>query len=248
MSRRNSIAVDAGMKRPYEKSDAEVAQYHGDAHRARRLEQTMTLREGIRLYPKAIAWSVLLSSAIIMEGFDIVLIANLMAVPAFQRKFGHPLNNGTDDYELTAAWQSGLTNGAYVGEILGLMLCGICADTFGYKKTLIGALTAVTGFIFILFFAQKIEQLLAGLILMGIPWGAFQTLTCVYAAEVTPVPLRPIMTTYVNLCWVIGQLLASGVLKGVAERTDEWAYRIPYALQWVWPVPLVVGIALAPES
>ncbi|KAM3072518.1 hypothetical protein ACMFMG_009315 [Clarireedia jacksonii] len=31
-------------------------------------------------------------------------------------------------------------------------------------------------------------------------------------------------------------------------RTDEWAYRIPYALQWMWPVPLLVGIALAPES
>jgi MFS transporter, SP family, general alpha glucoside:H+ symporter len=31
-------------------------------------------------------------------------------------------------------------------------------------------------------------------------------------------------------------------------RTDQWAYRIPYALQWMWPVPLCVGIALAPES
>lgn len=31
-------------------------------------------------------------------------------------------------------------------------------------------------------------------------------------------------------------------------RTDEWAYRIPYALQWMWPVPLLIGIALAPES
>jgi len=31
-------------------------------------------------------------------------------------------------------------------------------------------------------------------------------------------------------------------------RTDQWAYRIPYALQWMWPVPLLVGIFLAPES
>jgi SP family general alpha glucoside:H+ symporter-like MFS transporter len=31
-------------------------------------------------------------------------------------------------------------------------------------------------------------------------------------------------------------------------RTDQWAYRIPYALQWMWPVPLLIGIALAPES
>lgn len=33
-----------------------------------------------------------------------------------------------------------------------------------------------------------------------------------------------------------------------AERNDEWAYRIPFALQWMWPVPLMCGIAFAPES
>lgn len=44
------------------------------------------------------------------------------------------------------------------------------------------------------------------------------------------------------------QLLASGMLKGVAELNDKWAYRIPYALQWIWPVPLIIGIALCPES
>lgn len=32
------------------------------------------------------------------------------------------------------------------------------------------------------------------------------------------------------------------------KRTDQWAYRIPYALQWIWPVPLIVGILFAPES
>ncbi|MBE7180501.1 MAG: sugar porter family MFS transporter, partial [Terriglobus roseus] len=145
-------------------------------------------------------------------------------------------------------WQSGLTNGAYCGEILGLMITGIIADRMGYKKTLIGALVLVTGFIFILFFVQNITQLLVGLVLLGIPWGTFQTLTTTYAADVCPITLRPYLTTYINLCWVIGQFLASGVLKGVSGRQDEWAYRIPYALQWIWPVPLIIGIALAPES
>lgn len=34
----------------------------------------------------------------------------------------------------------------------------------------------------------------------------------------------------------------------MADRTDEWAYRIPFAIQWVWPVPLIVLIYYAPES
>ena len=45
--------------------------------------------------------------------------------------------------------------------------------------------------------------------------GIFQTISVTYAAEVAPVSLRPYLTTYVNLCWVIGQLLAAGVLKGL---------------------------------
>lgn len=30
--------------------------------------------------------------------------------------------------------------------------------------------------------------------------------------------------------------------------TDQWGYRIPFALQWMWPVPLLIGICFAPES
>jgi SP family general alpha glucoside:H+ symporter-like MFS transporter len=247
-TRRNSsiVTADIDQVRKMSLANPDIRNLSEDAARATKAEHNMTLIQGLRLYPKAVGWSVLLSAAIIMEGFDIVLIANLLALPAFKRAFGEQLPDGS--YEVTAAWQSGLTNGAYVGEILGLMINGIVAERYGFRKTMIGALSAVTCLIFIVFFVQSIQQLLVGLILMGIPWGIFQTLTCTYAAEVTPVPLRAYLTTYVNLCWVIGQFLASGVLKGVSEMEGEWAYRIPYALQWIWPVPLIIGIFFAPES
>jgi SP family general alpha glucoside:H+ symporter-like MFS transporter len=109
-------------------------------------------------------------------------------------------------------------------------------------------LAFLTGLIFIPFFAQNIETLLVGDVLMGLPWGVFQTLAPAYAAEVTPVVLRPYLTTYVNMNWGFGQLLSSGVLRALLSREDEWAYRIPFAMQWMWPVPLIVAIAFAPES
>lgn len=103
-------------------------------------------------------------------------------------------------------------------------------------------------FIFITFFAPSIEVLFVGELLCGIPWGAFQTVTAAYAAEVSPVALRPYLTSYINLCWVMGQMIGSGVGRALVSRTDEWAYRIPFALQWIWPIPLLIGISLAPES
>jgi SP family general alpha glucoside:H+ symporter-like MFS transporter len=49
-------------------------------------------------------------------------------------------------------------------------------------------------------------------------------------------------------CWVMGQFIAAGVNRGCVQRPDQWAYRIPFAIQWIWPVPIAIGVFLAPES
>ncbi|KAG7285762.1 hypothetical protein NEMBOFW57_008056 [Staphylotrichum longicolle] len=210
------------------------------------VEHSMGLLKSLKLYRHACLWSIFLSTCIVMEGFDNAFLASLFAYPPFQRNFGVAQPDGT--YQLTAAWQTGLTNGVLAGQILGLFANGIIADRFGYRKTLVGALVACIGFIFIIFFAESLVQLLIGEIFIGIPWGVFQTVTTTYAAEVCPTHLRAYLTTYVNLCWVIGQFIASGVLRAMLSRDDKWGYKIPFALQWIWPVPLIIGIWLAPES
>ncbi|KAH6643348.1 raffinose family of oligosaccharides transporter [Truncatella angustata] len=217
-----------------------------EAAAATSAEHEMDLLTALKLYRKAVGWSVLLSTAIIMEGFDGVILGSLYAYPPFQRKFGEIQPDGA--YQLTAAWQSGLSNGALVGEILGLFLNGIIAERIGYRYTMLGALVLVTAFIFVVFFSETLVQLFIGEILLGIPWGVFQTLTTTYACEVCPIALRAYLTTYVNLCWVLGQFLASGVLRAMVSRTDEWGYRIPFGLQWMWTVPLIIGVSFAPES
>lgn len=71
-----------------------------------------------------------------MEGFDVILINNFYALPQFVQKYGVELEGG---WSITAAWQAGLTNGANVGEIIGLCINGWASERFGYKKTMIGA-------------------------------------------------------------------------------------------------------------
>ena len=56
------------------------------------------------------------------------------------------------------------------------------------------------------------------------------------------------MTGYTNLFLVIGQLISSGVLESLQSNTTQWSYRIPFAVQWVWPVPLFIVLLFAPES
>ena len=36
----------------------------------------MSLMQGIRLYPKAVFWSIVISTCIVMEGYDVSLVGN----------------------------------------------------------------------------------------------------------------------------------------------------------------------------
>lgn len=246
-SEKHGVAPQAAVDRPEDlhavKANTFLVQ---NAKSASHKEHSMTLWQGLKLYPKACAWSLLISSCIIMEGYDVSLLGNFYAFSAFNEKYGTPLPDGS--YQVSAPWQAGLSNGANVGAIVGLIIYGYLAERIGYRKTLMIAMVFLAGFIAIYFTAQSISTLLVAAILCGTSLGCFQTLTISYAAEVCPVALRGYLTTYVNACWGIGQLIGVGVIKAMLPRTDQWAYRIPYGLQWMWPVPLFIGIALAPES
>ncbi|WQF88173.1 Putative major facilitator, sugar transporter, major facilitator superfamily [Colletotrichum destructivum] len=218
-----------------------------EAANAAEAEHQMTLLEAIRTYPKAIGWSVLLSSTLIMEGYDLALLGNLYSSPVFNRKYG-AWSEAQGRYVVSAAWQSGLSNGARAGEVFGLVIAGWTADRYGYRVTTMGFLVLMIAFIFVLFFAPNVQILVLGEVLCGIPWGAFQSVTPAYASEVAPVVLRPYLTTFINMCWVIGQFFSAAVNKGSFHHQDEWAYRIPFGVQWVWPVPILIGLFFAPES
>ncbi|KAI1086454.1 sugar transporter [Rostrohypoxylon terebratum] len=247
----NDDAISTGSAPAVSMREAQtMADVIRNARLATEKEHKMTLMQGLRLYPKAIAWSILISTCIVMEGYDISLVNNFYAFPQFNQKYGVATTNadGTVSYQVTAAWQAGLSNGAVAGEIIGLLINGWVSERFGYRYTVIGCLFLIAGFTAIFFTAQTVVHLQVAEVLCGIPWGVFQTLTITYASEVCPVALRGYLTTYINFCWGVGQMIGIGVIMGNLWRTDEWAYRIPYALQWMWPLPLIVGIFFAPES
>jgi SP family general alpha glucoside:H+ symporter-like MFS transporter len=181
-----------------------------------------------------------------MEGFDTLLIFNFFAFPAFKQRYGTPAPDS--GYQISSTWQFALPTAAEAGEIVGLLANGYLADRIGYRWTMVSALTFLLLTILLLFFAVNIQMLLAGQILCGIPWGVFQTLSTTYAAEVMPVKLRAYLLSNVNLCWVLGQLLATGIQRRFIDNTSQWSYRIPFALQWVICLPILVAVVFAPES
>lgn len=209
-------------------------------------EHNMTLIEGLRLYNRAVIWSVIVSLTIVMDGYNITLLNSLFGFESFKVQYGELLDNGK--YDLSASWQTALSMLNCIGNIIGIIMGGWAVDKIGHKRLMQISFFFAVAFTFILVFAPSKPILFVGQILMGLPNGIFGVIGTMYASEVCPVVLRGYLTTYINICFIVGQLISQCVLKGCNSSMSYWSYRIPFAVQWVWPVILFIPISMAPDS
>lgn len=218
-----------------------------DALAANSEEHDLGFIQGVRRYPKAMMWAILLSLTIVMEGYDTMLTGNFFAYPEFAKKYGSYYPS-IDDYQLSGAWQVGLKNATQIGPIIGALANGYLSQRFGFRKVMLVSLVLMAAFIFLPFFANNIVMLFFGLLLCSIPWGIFATMGPAYSSEICPLAFRGYLTAYTNMCFAMGQFISGGVLEALVSRPDEWAFRIPYGIQWAWPLPIFIILWFCPES
>ncbi|PVH81852.1 sugar transporter [Cadophora sp. DSE1049] len=216
-----------------------------EARHATEVEHQMAFFEAVKLYPGAVGWSIFFSLGIIMTAFDPQLLGNLYATPSFQKDFGYLFKG---DYIISAAWQTGLGMGNPIGQCVGALGAAYPMEWWGRKKTFAGCVILTAGCIFIQFFARSLKVLLAGELLGGLILGTYATIAPAYASEVCPIALRGVLTAFINLCFVMGQLIANGVIAGTSRLDTHWAYSAPFATQWFWPLVILIGMPFAPES
>ena len=256
-------ALNAGASPALDMAASDVADA---AEEHKHAEMDQSIWQAVRSCKMGLFWCFLVSMCVIMEGYDLNLLGNFMAYPEFAMRYGE-FNSESNTYQLEAKWQAALNNGSGIGAFFGTLLNGILVDRFGHRRVLIGALIMLACCIFITFFAQNVVMLLIGQLLCGLPWGVsilcstnrrirtyiflaqvFATTAPAYASEVLPLNLRVYMTSWTNMCFIIGQFIANGVLAGLVTNKTQWSYRIPFALQWIWPSFLVPLLFFAPDS
>lgn len=208
-------------------------------------EHNLGFWAAVQQYPTAVFWAAFFCIAVIMAGFDAQLVTSFYALPAFQQRFGNMFEGS---WEISAPWQTGLGMGNPIGQALGALACGWPLEKFGRRWTLAACCCWSIVFVFVQFFSTSIGMLCAGEILGGLAYGFYCVIAPTYASEICPLALRGVLTASVNLAFVIGQFIAQGCSAGLESRLDEWAYKAPFAIQWVWPVVLLCGLPFAPES
>ncbi|EXJ81959.1 hypothetical protein A1O1_08026 [Capronia coronata CBS 617.96] len=201
--------------------------------------------QAVKLYPTAVGWSLFFSLGVIMTAFDPQLIGQLYATPKFQRDFGY-LYKG--NWIISAPWQTGLSMGNPIGQVVGALFAAYPMEWYGRKLTFGACVIFTTGCVFIQFFARSLSVLLAGELLGGLVLGSYAVIAPAYASEVCPLALRGVLTSCTNICFVIGQLLANAVIAGTHKLDTHWAYSGAFCAQWFWPLVILIGLPFAPES
>lgn len=230
----------AGETGELDKSTREVAD-QGTA-----TEHELTYPQAVKIYRKAMFWSIFVSLSIIMRAYDIEITGNFFALPSFQTHFGKEVPG--HGYQIPASWQVAMSMGSLVGQVFGAYIVAFPMEKYGRKKTLAIYLVLTSMLVFMQVFAPSIEVLTTSMYLSGIIWGGYCVIAPTYASEVLPLKLRGFMTGYINLCYVMGQFIQTGITRAFINRPDKWAYKIPYCVQWVWPVIILAGLPFAPES
>ncbi|KAK8102115.1 hypothetical protein PG984_015261 [Apiospora sp. TS-2023a] len=217
-----------------------------DAFDGENHEHSQGLWESIKSHPKACAWAFIMCFTIVMESFDMFLNGNFVALQAFKEHYGIQEPNG--EWSIETKWQSSLFQAGQCGAFVGVFAAGPVTNRLGYRWTTLLALMMMNATIFISFFADSLAVLVIGQAFEGVPWGFFIANAPAYASEIVPLALRGACTATLQMSWSIGSILVAAATYAYNKRQDEWAWRAPLALQWIFPTPLMVLIFLAPES
>lgn len=131
---------------------------------------------------------------------------------------------------------------------MGSLGVGIPLDKIGRRWTLACCCIITCIAVALQSSSQNKPQILVAELVNGVVLGAYPVIAPTYISEVTPVVFRGFAAAFVNLSFVIGQLVASGVLAGTQSRTDRWSYDIPFLVQFVFPIIILCLLPWAPES
>ncbi|KAF9894173.1 hypothetical protein FE257_009146 [Aspergillus nanangensis] len=214
---------------------------------AEKAELEMTVIEAVKAYPAASWWAFVISCTIIMESYCVFLMGQFIATDKFAEDFG-VYSEVEKGYIIEASWQSAFQCSGPVGAFIGVFIAGPITSRIGYRWATIGGLMFLNAFIFVFYFGKNQGVLFASQILEGIPWGIFVANAPAYCSEIVPMRLRAPATQMLQMFWAIGSIIVGGITYHYQSKNDASSYRMPIALQWMFPTPLAILLFFAPES
>ncbi|KAH0840760.1 hypothetical protein AYO21_00590 [Fonsecaea monophora] len=176
-------------------------------------------------------------------GYCASIIATTLGQPSFISYFELDTRPNASDL-------IGATNGLFqVGGLFGTLSCMKSADWLGRRKALFVASIVTTIGGALQAGSVHIGMYIVARLITGLGIGALVTLVPLYQSEVAPPKIRGMLVGIHGVMICVGYTSASWI--GVAFYFVQAAgaqWRIPLAVQAVWPACLAMGVLFLPES
>ncbi|KAF5710992.1 transcription factor [Fusarium globosum] len=210
-------------------------------------------RRAIKDSPKEIFnWYLLACTCIwsfsgVAKGFDEGNIASLVIMEVFKERFG--IDNQTDhEYANTKGWIVAI---ATAGAVFGCLGCVWLTQRLGRTRTFqFFTVVYMAGIFGQTFSSGNLGALYATRVIAGIGIGATTVLPSVYIAEISPQPIRGLLTLQYTCCQQLGVVFGFffnyGVTKYHAGTNLQW--QLPTALQLIPALIWGVGTFFTPET
>ncbi|KAJ5242445.1 uncharacterized protein N7469_000772 [Penicillium citrinum] len=178
-------------------------------------------------------------------GFDVSVNAVILAMPGFKKVFGYEYNG---ELLISATWNALWSAMTFLGMGIGSLICGWFSDKTGRRSGfLAGCILSISG-IGLQYAASRPGILLAGKIVNGFALGFFLALASTYTSEISPLPLRPILTAAINFFMNSGQLAAMAIGATRLDILTPSSYKTTFAAQWAFPCAIILFVLILPES
>ncbi|KAJ5198643.1 uncharacterized protein N7498_007760 [Penicillium cinerascens] len=210
------------------------------------------LLQSVKKWPRVILYCLALSSAILLYGYDLVIVGTVSAMPAFQHKFGEQYGKR---YIIPTMWLSLWNVASPIGMMIGSILCGQFQDRGGRRISLaVGAFLSAIA-VAICYVADRPDDITArrgvffvGKFFQGTCLGILLCAVQTYMSEVLPVLLRGPIIAFMPIFTLLGQLIGSVVVYTSLKLPFEDSYRIPFASQWPFSGVTFLLAVILPES
>jgi SP family general alpha glucoside:H+ symporter-like MFS transporter len=159
-----------------------------------------------------------------MESYDVFLIGNFIALPAFTAKHG-VWNEQEQKNIIVTEWQSALQVSGQLGALIGVIIAGPLTSRIGYRYATLTGLMLLNAFIFVFYFAESLPVIFVAQLLEGLPWGIFIANAPAYCSEIVPIKLRAPATQMLQMFWAIGSIIVGAVTYHYNTSMLESAYK-----------------------